>query len=138
MAFSDADDVANALRRALTANETTYVSAVIAEADALILGYLGCDPTDADATPTVPVAVTLVSARMVARVFQQDGQQVGTQQQTAGPFSTSYVAGATSGSPWLAASDKLTLRPHRCGGGMRSVLMGSERGYDTTDDEDDS
>lgn len=144
MAFADADDVVQALRRALTTAEGTYVDSVIAEAEDLIVGYLGADPTDATATPTVPAAVTRVSARMVARVFQQDdGRAIGATQaqQSAGPFAngTSYVAGSTSGSPWLAATDKITLRPWRVGGGMRSMSFSTERGYieddDLTDDE---
>lgn len=137
MAFAVEADVVKALRRALTTDEQTYVDDVIAEAEDLILGYLGCNPTDATATPTVPAPVTRIAARMVVRVFKQDdGRAIGSTQgqQSAGPFSegVSYTAGSTTGSPWLAATDKVTLRPYRCGGGMRSYMFGSERAYDET------
>lgn len=142
MAFATAADVVQALRRALTATESTYVTTAIAEAEDLILGYLGCDPTDETATPTVPASVTRVTARMVARVFDQDdGRAIGlTQsQQTAGPFSNgaSYIAGSTTGSPWLAATDKVTLRPYRCNGGMRSMAFTTERGNEEYDEDDE-
>lgn len=137
MPFADSDDVVKALRRALTTAEDSYVDDVIAEAQDLVVGYLGCDPT---VDGVVPGAVTRVTARMVARVFQQDdGRAIGTSQtqQTAGPFmqGLSFQPAATSGSPWLAASDKVTLKPYRCGGGMRSVAFRSERGFDEDEDE---
>lgn len=139
MAFADDLDVVAALRRALAGAEATYVDDVIAEAEDLIVGYLGADPTVAG---VVPGPVTRVCARMVARVFlQDDGRAIGVTQtqQTAGPFSNggSFVQGSTTGSPWLAASDKIALRPYRPGGGMRSMAFQSERGYadDLTDDE---
>jgi hypothetical protein len=139
MAFATSADVVKALRRALTTTETMYVGDVIAEAQDLVLGYLGQDPS---VNGVAPDAVTRVTARMAARVFQQDdGRAIGGSQvqRTAGPFSTgtSYVAASTSGSPWLAASDKQVLKPYRKGGGMTSVAFGTERGYDTvaTDDE---
>lgn len=139
MAFAEAADVVKALRRELTATEEDYVDDVIAEASDLIIGYLGCDPTDDTATPPVPEAVTRVTARMVARVFQQDdGRAVGTSQtqQTAGPFmqGLSFTPGSTSGSPWFAGTDKIVLRPYRCGGGMTSVAFKSERGYPDCED----
>lgn len=135
MAFAEETDVVKALRRELTSGEQEYVTDVIAEAQDLIVGYLGCDPTDEDNDPAVPAAVTRVTARMVARVFKQDdGRPVGStqRQQGAGPYTSNltYVPGSTSGSPWLASSDKVILRPYRCGGGMRSVAFKSERDYD--------
>lgn len=130
-------DVAEALRRALTATESTYVGTAIAEAQDLIEGYLGRadGSTTAYDVGEVPAAVTRVCARMVARVYQQDdGRAIGTSQvqKTAGPFSsgTSYASGSTTGSPWLAAADRQALKPYRVGGGMRSVSMTTERGYD--------
>jgi len=132
MAFATSADVVQALRRALTATETTYVAGVIAEAEDLIVGYLGKDPT---VLTVVPGPVTRVTARMVARVFaQDDGRAIGQSQtqQTAGPFSqgASFVPAATTGSPWLAASDKQVLKPYRRGGGLISVAFRSERGFE--------
>lgn len=127
MAFADSDDVEQALRRELTATEETYVETMLDEASDLVLGYLRQDPTTGS---TVPGAVVRVTARMVARVIQQDGVTPGTQQQTAGPFSTTFVSGSSSGSPWLSMSDKITLKPYRRGGGLISVQFRSERGYD--------
>lgn len=132
MAFATSANVVTALRRALTTAENTYVAGVITEAEDLIVGYLGADPTVAS---VVPGPVTRVCARMVARVFQQDdGRAIGSTQaqQTAGPFSNgaTFVQGSTTGSPWLAATDKITLRPYRVNGGMTSVMFASERGYD--------
>jgi hypothetical protein len=132
MAFAVEADVAQALRRTLTATESTYVEGVIAEAQDLIVGYLGQDPTVAT---VVPGAVTRVTARMVARVFSQDdGRAIGQSQtqQTAGPFSQggSFVPASTTGSPWLAASDKQILKPYRRGGGLISGGFITERGYD--------
>jgi hypothetical protein len=126
--FCDADDVANRLRRALTSAEEEYVDAVIAEAQALVVAYLNRGEEPFETVEDVPSAVTVVTSRMVARVFQQDGQPIGAETLTAGPFATKYVAGANSGSPWLANTDKLTLRPHRRS--MSSVTVASERGYD--------
>jgi len=43
------------------------------------------------------------------------------------PFSTSFVSGSTSGNPWLAAADKITLKPYRVMGGAVSVALRSDR-----------
>lgn len=125
MAFASQEDVVNALGRALTGAEASTVDTLLAEASDLISGYLGCVPDP------VPDAVKRVTARMVARVFSQSQIAVGASQvqETAGPFSrsTSYPAGTSNGSPWLAAADKIVLRPYRCGGGFRSVSLESEQ-----------
>lgn len=127
MAFAEDTDVEQALRRDLTATEDSYVDTLLDEASDLIVGYLGCDPT---VSGVVPGAVTRVCARMAARVLKQGDLTPGTQQASAGPFANTFVGGSTSGSPWLAASDKQILKPYRCGGGMTSVMFRSERGYD--------
>ncbi len=124
MAFADQDDVVSALGRDLSASEAS-VETLLEEASDLIVGYLGCTPNP------VPDAVKRVTARMVARVFSQAQISVGASQltETAGPFSrsTSYAAGTSNGSPWLAAADKTVLRPYRCGGGFRSVPLESQQ-----------
>jgi hypothetical protein len=114
-----------ALGRELTEAEEASVETVLEEATDLLTGFLGCAPDP------VPDAVKRVTARMVARVFSQALVNIGASQvqETAGPFSrsTSYAAGTSNGSPWLAAADKLALRPFRCGGGLRSVALESDQ-----------
>lgn len=132
-ALATADDVTAALGRALTTEETAQAPALLDEASDLVLGYLGADPTDTTTDPaTVPGAVSRVVARMVARVFGQTATtdafgSEGTTE-TMGPFSQTvrFAAGTTSGQPWLAATDKVALRPYRSGGGMRSVPLSSD------------
>lgn len=126
MAFADQDDVEAALGRDLTPAEEASVDTLLEEAADLLIGYLGCTPE----TP-YPDAVVRVNARMVARVYGQAaaGAPVGASQvqQTAGPFSqgVSFPQGVSNGAPWLSATDKIALRPYRCGGGFRSVNVES-------------
>ncbi|WP_353809081.1 hypothetical protein [Agromyces sp. SYSU T00194] len=114
----------------LTTDQAAKAPALLSEASDLVVGFLGCDPTDETATPTVPEAVTRVVARMVARTLEQTGVVVTGAEgltEAVGPFSrtTRYGAGTTSGAPWIAASDKVALRPYRCGGGMVPVALQS-------------
>lgn len=144
MALATIDDVENRLRQSdkhLATDDTEYTDGLLDEASALVLGYLGCDPTivDTTATPpttTVPEPVVVVTSRMVARVLQQGAaggagtdSATGTTD-TAGPFSHTrqFGAGTTSGSPWLAAADKVTLSPYRCDGKAFSVDTAPARG----------
>lgn len=116
--LASADDVEARLGRPLTPAEAGRVDGLIDEASALVIGYLGCDPSDPG---PVPPAVTIVTSRMVARTLQQaeaqtpvSGEQAVTN--TVGPFSQTrqFVAGTTGGQPWLSAADKVALRPYRC------------------------
>lgn len=139
MALATAEDVEGALGRALTESETQRSESLLDEASDLVIGYLGCDPTgdpilDEDGEPTgvneIPGAVSRVVARMVSRVLSLDtptGSEGTTE--TVGPFSKTvrFSAGTTSGAPWLAGSDKITLRPFRCGGGMVPVGLSSRQ-----------
>lgn len=122
-------DVEAALGRSLTPAETTQINSLLGEASDLIIGHLGCDPTDPDADPPVPATVTRVAARMVARVFGQASQAFGSEgtTETVGPFSRTvrFASGTTSGAPWVTNADKVSLRPYRCGGGMRTVSLSS-------------
>ena len=129
-------DVEARLARPLTTAEAVRVDGLLPEASALVVGYLGCDPTDPAADPTVPAAVTLVVSRMVARVLDREataGEALGAESvtETAGPFgrTLNFGAGAASsvGGPWLAATDKITLKPYRCGGGVVSIGVTSGR-----------
>jgi hypothetical protein len=131
VALAEAEDVEAALGRDLTESETAQAPTLLDEASDLVIGYLGCDPTDEEADPTVPAAVTRVVARMVARVFSQSSEAAGSEAttSTAGPFSQTvrFAAGSTSGAPWLTVTDKVILRPYRCGGGMRTVSLSSDQ-----------
>lgn len=127
-------DVEAALGRPLTPEETELAPTLLSEASDITIGYLGCDPTDTSTDPaTVPAAVTRVVARMVARVVTQSESSAafgseGTTEQV-GPFSRTvrFAAGTTTGQPWLASTDKIALRPYRCGGGMVSVRLSTEQ-----------
>lgn len=128
MALASPEDVAAALGRDLTAAETEQAPTLLDEASDLVIGYLGCDPTDTTQEPaTVPEAVSRVVARMVARVLGQAGHVPGSEgtTETVGPFSQTvrFASGTTSGAPWLTVTDKVALRPYRCGGGMRAVPL---------------
>lgn len=135
-ALATVSDVGDRLARALTVEETERAEGLLDEASALVVGYLGEDPTDTSVEPAVvPSAVAVVVSRMVARVIARgataapaevDAQSVST---GVGPFqrSVTYGDGATSSSPWLAAVDKMTLRPYKAGGGFTSIGSSSGR-----------
>lgn len=119
MALAEVEDVEAALGRDLTGTEGAQADALLEEASDLVIGYLGCEPED----PT-PATVTRVVARMVARVFSQTNPTGATgTTQSVGPFSQTvqFASGTTGGNPWIASADKISLRPYRCGGGMRAV-----------------
>lgn len=126
MVLATSDDVAKALHRPLSDDETGWVPNALEEASVLVIGYLGCDPTVRDTTvdpptETVPDAARIVTARMVARLIEQQTSgavPVGVQSYstTTGPFGNSVtaVAGSNSGGPWVSAADKIMLKPLRC------------------------
>lgn len=129
MSLVSVQDVSLRLGRELTASETARVPGLSDEAEALVGGHLGCD-----ISVPAPKAVVLVASRMVARVLAQDASgsaAIGVAQvsMTAGPFSRQQTMqdGSGSGAPWLERSDKVKLRPYRCGGGMVSVGLTSEQ-----------
>lgn len=119
MALATVDDVVARLERALTTAETARADGLLEEASALVIGHLGCDPTDTSVDPpVVPGTVVLVVSRMVARLFEREaaaqvsaGAESVTEQ--TGPFGRTlrYGSGTTSGTPWLAKGDKVMLRP---------------------------
>lgn len=130
MALATNADVEERLGRPLTTAEASKVAGLLEEASALVIGYLGCDPTDTSVEPpTVPAAVAIVVSRIVARVFEQTASAGATGSEattnTTGPFSQTvrFAAGSTSGAPWLTKADKLTLRPFRCDGGFTSLAI---------------
>lgn len=135
MALATVDDVAARLGRAPTATEAARAEGLLAEASALVVGHLGFDPTDTSVTPPlVPEAVAVVVSRMVARVLERaavDAETHGAEAvtNTTGPFGQTlrFGAGTTTGGPWLAASDKVMLKPYRGGGGFGSIGISSGR-----------
>lgn len=140
MALATAADVEQRLGRTLTAAEQTRVSGLLDEASALVIGFLGCDPTDTSVEPpVVPDAVAIVVSRMVARLFEQAASDsaapVGVDMVTTqvGPFGQTlrHTAGSTSGAPWLGASDKVSLKPYRCGFTSLAMTTGRTGRYRT-------
>lgn len=134
MSLATVADVEAALGRILTTEEAARADFLLRRASAMVLAYLGCDPTDPD-TGDVPADVVDTVALMVARVFIRAGQASGAMdgatqiQQGVGPFTLggTFANGNNSTAPWLEAGDKMALRPYRCGGGMRSVGMASDQ-----------
>lgn len=130
MALATAADVATALRRALTVEETAGVAGLLDEASDLVDSYLGWE--DEPPTP-IPGKVVRVTARTVARLFEQEAagtaHVIGVNQtsRTMGPFTeqATYTVGANTGSPWLSTTDKATLKRLRRGSGMTAVPMSS-------------
>lgn len=121
-------DVEAALGRSLTMEESARADFLLRRASAMVIAYLGCDPTDAD-TGDVPPDVVDTVALMVARVYIRAGQASGVMdgatqiQQGVGPFTLggTFSNGNNSTAPWFEAGDKLALRPYRCGAGLVSV-----------------
>lgn len=116
-------DVEKRLGRDLDEDELELVDGLVEEAEMLIEGYLGRIPVP------VPRRVTVVASRMVARVLEQPDTEAffaESVQHSAGPFSETkrYSTGASGGSPWLSAADKLALKRSRGGGGIYTIGIG--------------
>lgn len=120
--FCDQEDVKKRLRRELTDAEIEYLDGMIEEAQALVLGYLGCPPEKY--SDDVPGGIVLVTSRMVARVISEgellQPETFGATQAgiTAGPYSqqVTFSAGSRTGAPWLTRPDKTILDQYRCSG----------------------
>lgn len=133
MALATQADVEVALGRSLTTEEAARADFLLRRASAMVVSYLGCDPTDPD-TGDVPQDVIDTVSAMVARVYEraaQAGIPLGATQvsQGVGPFSqgVTFGNGGNSSNPWWEKADKVTLKPYRCGGGMVSMGLGSEQ-----------
>lgn len=124
MALASLDDIEKALRRELTDSESESVDGLAETASDLVVGYLfPCPIPD-----PVPPAVTRVVADMVAAVLNRPPTQLpDTQSLNAGMFGVNLTPGSTSQGPYLTAAFKQRLKPFRCGNGMVSVQLGSER-----------
>ena len=123
MALATPDDVAAALRRDLTSSEEEGLESLLDEASDLVAGYLHPCPIP---DPT-PAAITRVVAAMAAALLTRTSIPEGATSIAAGPFSVGLSERAGSASPWLTAALKQRPAPFRCGNGMVSVAMVSER-----------
>ena len=124
MALASLEDIETALRRELTATESDGVDGLLETASDLVTGYLfPCPIPDPG-----PLAITRVVADMAAAVLNRPTSILpDTTSLGAGPFNVGLAAGATSQGPYLTATFKQQLKPFRCGNGMVSVQLGSER-----------
>lgn len=124
MDLASQDDIEKALRRELTDSEAESVDGLAETASDLVVGYLfPCPIPD----PTPPAIVRVV-ADMVAAVLNRPPTQLpDTQSLNAGIFGVNLTPGSTSQGPYLTAAFKQRLKPFRCGNGMVSVQLGSER-----------
>lgn len=124
MALASQEDIEKALRRELTDSEAESVDGLAETASDLVVGHLfPCPIPD-----PLPPAVTRVVADMVAAVLNRPTSILpDTQTLGAGIFSANLAPGSTSQGPYLTAAFKERLKPFRCGNGMVSVPLGSER-----------
>lgn len=135
MALAEQTDVEARLGRDLNEAEAGRIDALLDDASSAVIGYCG---QDFEPEP-YPTAVVGVVAKMAMRALAAAASSGGgiAQQQTAGPFSVTYSSASSSGDVWMTAADKLALRPHRLGGGLRSVGLVGAR-YEITESSSSS
>lgn len=113
-----AADVVARLGRPLTDDEQGRVDGLLEEASDLVVGFLGCTPTD-----PIPGPVVRVVSRMVARIFglkygpdDAPEQAISAVNALMGPFQVNwqYDTDKSDGEPWLSKKDRLKLGPFRC------------------------
>ena len=121
MALAIQADVEAWLGRPLAVSEADRVESLLTRAEALTLGWLGC----VDAPDPVPDAVRVTVAEMVGRVVLSAGR-FGVSQASTDGTALQFTSDSSSGSPTLLRSDKLTLRPYRCGGVSSIQLVGEQ------------
>ncbi|MGK2880434.1 MAG: hypothetical protein ACSLE6_06435 [Mycobacterium sp.] len=114
MALADDNDVAARLGRELTEDEQTAIVGLLAEAGALVVGYLRRDWT---ALADVPDAVRIVVSRMVARSLTGGSNLPAGASEFGSSLSVmshnvKLGADVVVGSVWLSRTDKITLAPH--------------------------
>lgn len=130
MALATQADVVARLGRDLSGPEAARLPSLLADATALVAGYLGRDYTP----EAYPAPVAGVVARMVVRLLAQGDVTPGLESTTeaAGPFSRGFkYGGGSSGDVYLSATDKTMLKPYRLGGGLSSVQLVGDR-YEIT------
>jgi len=117
MTLASSQDVVDRLGRLLTTDESSRVEGLLAEASALVVGWLGFAPDP------VPDGVSIVASRMVARALTASTPTPGLEGQSMNALSFGvtqrFNADASSGGVWLSRQDKITLRPF----GNRSRVM---------------
>lgn len=122
MVLATQADVTDWLGRDLSPSEAGRVAGLLARAEAIAMGYLGC----AEEPAPVPAAVSSTVAGIVGRVLNQAGM-AGIEQVGIDDGSVRFNANASSGDVWLSSMDKLALRRYRCGGGLVSVQLVGDR-----------
>lgn len=116
------NDVRDALRRELTADEALWIDSLLAEASDLVAGYL----SPYQIPESIPAPITRVVAAMAAAVLTRPSTLLpDTQSVTADIYGVTFQPGATSPGPYLTDAFKKRLRPFRAG----NVVVGvnSER-----------
>ena len=114
--------VEQALRRPLTESELEALEHLVREAQVLLSAYLKTDY----AVATVPMAVTVVATRMVARALNVNPDTIGVASEQAGTgpyqYSRSYIPETRTGNViYLSKTDKEML------GGLKPSGIGSVR-----------
>lgn len=122
-------DVEARLGRRLTAKEKTRSSGLLAEAGALVRGYLGGrpDPRDEDAVDDVALVASRMVARVIVREAGQGPDQVESETIQFGPFGHTTSYGRQQADVILMASDKAILKPYRVGGGFTALAISAGR-----------
>ncbi len=124
MALATQPDVEASLGRPLSAEEAARVVGLLEEASDLVIGYLHPCPIP---DPT-PAAIKRVAATMVATSIRRPAlQPEGATTLGAGPYNVGISEAASSAAPYLTAALKARLAPFRCGNGMVSMPLVSER-----------
>lgn len=125
VALANQEDVEEVLGRDLTLDEESRVDGQLEAASDLVVGHLHpCLIPD-----PVPGAIMRVVAEMVADLITRKATAVpeGATSLGAGAYSVGLAEGATTNGPWLTAKLKTRLLPFRCGNGMVSVSLVSDR-----------
>lgn len=130
MPLATQDDVRDALRRALTADEQDWIDTLILEAGDVVAGYLH----PYQIPEQVPAPITRVVAAMAAAVLNRPANILpDTQSLTADSYGIQFAAGATSPGPYLTDGFKKRLAPFKSGQVM--MLLGSEHISAAGDDD---
>lgn len=122
MALATRADVEAALRRSMQPDQD--VDALLEEASDLVVGYL--HPCQIP-SPTPPAISRVVASMVATALSRAPGMPVAATNATAGQYSVAFAAESTSISVYFTNALKQRLRPYRCGNGMVSVQLASER-----------
>jgi hypothetical protein len=95
-------------------DDEALIEALLSDAETLILAEYPRIQERIDADTLSVDTVTLVSCRMVTRVFRNP-ENLTYHQQTTGPFGQARNFGAGNTDMWLTADEKNLLAPHKRG-----------------------